>query len=74
MNMIPERYQKIVTLKSYTALSPTQPSPMVRSQSCGLFPKNVSLVLHRALKTFEKKFKERFPTTEINYDYFVRDC
>lgn len=54
------KYQKIITLRFYSELEIDELAEVFKTK-----PKNVSVILHRATKDFQKKFKKYFPESEI---------
>ena len=55
-----DRYQQIITLRFYSELDIPEIAEVMKMK-----PTNVSVLLHRALNSFRKKFKKKFPETEI---------
>lgn len=60
LSQIKPRYQQIITLKFYSQLETAEISVIMQIK-----PKQVHLVLHRALKAFRKEFLQNFDETEI---------
>jgi RNA polymerase sigma-70 factor, ECF subfamily len=54
------RYQEILTLRFFADLSIPEIAEVLE-----LKPKQVSVLLHRALKAFRDKYKKKFPNSEI---------
>jgi RNA polymerase sigma-70 factor, ECF subfamily len=55
---IKPRYQEIISLKYYSELSNSEIAEIVGSD-------NVSVILHRALKSFKDKYHKLYPKSEI---------
>jgi RNA polymerase sigma-70 factor (ECF subfamily) len=55
-----KRYQHIITLRFYSEFEIAEISEIL-----DIKPQRVSVLLHRALQSFKKKFKKLFPESEI---------
>lgn len=54
------KYQQLITFRYYTGLEVKE-----IAFTLGIKPSRVSVSLHRALKSFEKKFRKKYPESEI---------
>jgi len=63
LSLINPRYQEIISLKFFQELANEEIAEIIKEK-----PKNVAVILHRALKSFKQEFKKRYPETEINLD------
>ena len=64
LNLLRPRYKEIISLKYFLELS----IPEI-SEYLNIKPTQVSVILHRALGPFKKKFRKTFPKSEI-FDLF----
>ncbi|MCA9381192.1 sigma-70 family RNA polymerase sigma factor [Candidatus Dojkabacteria bacterium] len=60
LTKIKPRYQKVLTLRFFSELDLNEISEIMKTST-----KNVSVILFRAQKDFEKKFRKFFPESEI---------
>ncbi|MCA9383365.1 sigma-70 family RNA polymerase sigma factor [Candidatus Dojkabacteria bacterium] len=60
LSQLKPRYQQIINLKFYTDLSNSE-----IAESLGIEVSHVAVVLHRALKSFKKKYMKLYPESEI---------
>jgi RNA polymerase sigma-70 factor (ECF subfamily) len=60
LRQIKPRYQSAITYRYYAELTNSEIAEIMGEEQ-----KNINLVLHRALKSFKKKFKKIYPDTEI---------
>lgn len=64
LQMLNPKYQQVITLKFFSEFSIPEIAEVME-----LKPKNVSVILHRALNSFQKRFLQKYPESEI-YDFF----
>lgn len=56
---IKPRYQELITLRFYSELSNSE-----IAKTLNVNPNNIAVLMHRALKSFKKKFQETYPESE----------
>ncbi len=60
LNLLKPRYQEIISMRFYSELSIEEIAEILKMK-----PTQVSVLLHRALKSFKQKFLQKFPKSEI---------
>ncbi len=60
LNKLKPRYQKVLTLRFFSEFDLPEIAVIMKMKT-----KNTSVLLHRAIKDFRKKFRENFPESEI---------